>query len=269
MKLLKAMYIVGLGMLLNSSIAYSQKDKDVPVITSVASSSQFAQIIREIALSKNALFVFDVDNTLLITNENKFGSDWWFSQAKSDPNLKLNVSNSCLYDVLIPLFYSVFGSVPVFDGQAQIINSLDIGKDSRTIALTSRGYSSSVAYSTELELTGNLFEFLQKDSVTLGEDVIMLNGVIYTKGQNKGSILLSYARKYGYNKIFYFDDSKSKVDAVQKAFIGESIDISIYHMLIAPKIPYTEEEKAYMEEKLCNLIETLNASEITTCACDS
>src|SRR5690606_29644819 len=142
-----------------------------------------------------------------------------------------NVSNTCLFDILTPLFYAVFDTEPVFMGQAEAVDSLGLG-DSRTIALTSRGYSPVIATATELELVENDFVFLRRDSVVLAPDVVMLNGVIYTKGKNKGEILLNYVQAHSYDKIYYFDDSESKVKAVQKSFSGTGIDISVFHMLI-------------------------------------
>jgi len=254
------------SLMLVGSFVFAQKNKDIP-IHPIHNSSEFIQITQRIASEKNALYVFDIDNTLLITNDNMFGSDWWYEQTTKDPDLKLNVSSACLFGALTPLFYATFSTTPVFVGQQIAVDLLGQDK-SRTIALTSRGYTRSVATSTELELTNNHFDFLRKDSATLAKDVVMLNGVIYTKGQNKGKILLEYVEDHAYDKIYYFDDSESKVKAVQQSFNGKKFDISIYHMLIAQKIPYTPEEIDYMKAKLCNLIETINQTSETSCNCN-
>lgn len=245
---------------------YGKAKGKTPPIHPVNDSSQFMQITKKIAKKKDALYVFDIDNTLLITNENKFGSDWWYSQTTRNEDLRLNVSSTCLFDVLTPLFYASFSTTEVFNGQAQAIASMGID-GSRTIALTSRGYSPVVANATELELANNNFSFLQSDSATLAHDVIMLNGIIYTKGQNKGEILLDYVRNHSFKDIFYFDDSESKVKDVQQSFTGAGIDISIFHMKIAPKVPYTKKEITYMKAKLCNLINDLNQLKQTSCNC--
>src|SRR5690606_38119102 len=102
--------------LLLASALFAQKNKEIP-IQPVPDSTTFLQITQQIASGENALYVFDIDNTLLITNENKFGSDWWYEQTTTDPNLKLNVSASCLFDVLTPLFYASFNTTAVFGGQ--------------------------------------------------------------------------------------------------------------------------------------------------------
>lgn len=226
----------------------------------------FITVISKVSQDPNSLYVFDIDNTLLITNENKFGSDWWYEQTKANPELKLKVNSSCLFDVLTPLFYSTFSTTPVFPDQAGVMDLLE-GETHKTIALTSRGYSPIVASATELELTENKFDFLDKDSLGLENGVVLLNGVIYTRGQNKGVALLEYLETHPYANIYYFDDSYYKVEDVQNAFAAAGKPVSLYHMDIAPKIPYTEEEVNYMKAKLCVLIEDLNTLKETDCKC--
>lgn len=226
----------------------------------------FIQVIAKVAQDSNALYVFDIDNTLLITNENKFGSDWWYAQTKKNPDLKLNVTSSCLFDELTPLFYSTFSTTPVFPDQAGVMDLLE-EPSNKTIALTSRGYSPVVASATELELTENDFDFLDNDSLGLKNDVVMLHGVIYTRGQNKGVALLEYLETHPYANIYYFDDSYYKVENVQNAFAAAKKPVSLYHIKIAPKIPYTEDEVNYMKAKLCVLIEDLQSMGDTECKC--
>jgi len=57
---------------------YNQTD----TINTVGSGIEFEQIIEEINAAGGALCESDNDNTLLITNDNKFGSDWWFAQTE-------------------------------------------------------------------------------------------------------------------------------------------------------------------------------------------
>ncbi len=241
---------------------------DHPKDSIVALNTQldFIKVIAEVAKDSNALYVFDIDNTLLITNENKFGSDWWYAQTKKNPDLKLNVTSSCLFDELTPLFYSTFSTTPVFPDQAGVMDLLE-EPSNKTIALTSRGYSPVVASATELELTENDFDFLDNDSLGLKNDVVMLHGVIYTRGQNKGVALLEYLETHPYANIYYFDDSYYKVENVQNAFAAAKKPVSLYHMKIAPKIPYTEDEVNYMKAKLCVLIEDLQSMGDTECKC--
>lgn len=248
----------------NSKVQMAQKNADG--IYEVNTAEQFEIIVSTIADEKNALFVFDIDNTLLITNDNKFGSDWWFSQASKSPDLKLNISDSCLYSVLTPLFYAVYDTRPVFPGQATQLDKLE-KKGSKTIALTSRGYTPVNAVSTELELKENSFDFMDQDSASMANGVILLNDIIYTAGKNKGDALMEYITENPHSAIYYFDDSMHKVEDVQEAFKGSSQKIELYHMKIAPKIPYTSLEKAYMKKKLCNLIESVNNVGSTNCRC--
>ncbi|MFK7786392.1 MAG: DUF2608 domain-containing protein [Crocinitomicaceae bacterium] len=226
----------------------------------------FIKVIAEVSRNTNSLYVFDVDNTLLITNENKFGSDWWYAQTKENPSLKLNVSSTCLFGELTPLFYSTLSTTPVFPDQAGVMDLLE-EPSNKTIALTSRGYSPIVASATELELIENNFDFLDEDSLALKNGVVMLNNVIYTKGKNKGVALLEYLEKYPFENIYYFDDSYYKVENVQNAFAAAGKPVSLYHMKIAPKIPYTEEEINYMKAKLCSVIEDLQTMGNTECKC--
>lgn len=247
------------------SVSFAQNTELIP-IHSVKDSTEFCNVLKQVEGEKDALYVFDIDNTLLITNDNLFGSDWWYAQTKANPDLKLNVSSTCLFDVLTPLFYAMFDTECLFETQSAAVDSLGTGK-SRTIALTSRAYTPGIATSTELELTKNSYHFLEKDSAVLAPDVVMLNGVIYTKGQNKGEVLLNYVKENPYQKIYYFDDSWHKVEDVQKSFSGTNFDIGIYYMEVAAKVEYTAEQVKYMQEKLCNLIETINLESKSACEC--
>lgn len=235
-------------------------------IHTLKTACQFQDVMAEISKSKNALFVFDIDNTLLITNDNKFGSDWWYSQTKKDSTLKLDVGGQCLFDVLTPTFYAMFDTKPVFDGQPESMEPLETVSN-KIIGCTSRGYSRSVAASTVLELSENAFDFMRGDSMYISENVVMSNDVIYTKGNNKGDALLTYLESNPYDHVYYFDDSDFKVEDVQEAFKNANKPVSLYHLEIAPKIPYTETEKTYMKEKLCNVIETLKGVDAQSCDC--
>lgn len=249
--------------LLLCGLAFSQDS--IPIHT-IKNGEQFVKIIKKIAPEEKALFVFDIDNTLLITNNNEFGSDWWFEQSSKNPALRLNIADSCLYNVLTPLFYSVFDTRPVFRGQAESLYLLQ-KKTNKTIALTSRGYTPVIATATELELAKNGFRFMEKDSLMMNNKVLLLNNIIYTAGQNKGNALMNYVQLHKYSKIYYFDDSENKVIDVQKAFTGSGMNISLYHLTIAAKIPYTTKQITYMQLKLCNLIQSVNNIGKTTCNC--
>lgn len=253
---------IGVCLLLHG-LAFSQDS--IPIHT-IKSGEQFVKIIKKIAPEEKALFVFDIDNTLLITNNNEFGSDWWFEQSSKNPALRLNITDSCLYNVLTPLFYSAFDTRPVFRGQAESLYLLQ-KKANKTIALTSRGYTPVIATATELELSKNGFRFMEKDSLMMNNKVLLLNNIIYTAGQNKGNALMNYVQLHKYNKIYYFDDSENKVIDVQKAFTGSGMNISLYHLTIAAKIPYTTNQIVYMQLKLCNLIQSVNNIGKTTCNC--
>lgn len=256
--------ITGVYFLLHG-LVFSQDSVSIP-IQPIPNSKQFVRIIKKIAAEEKALFVFDIDNTLLITNNNEFGSDWWFEQSSKNTALRLNIADSCLYNVLTPLFYSVFDTRPVFGGQAESLDQLK-KKTNKTIALTSRSYSPVIAAATELELLKNHFQFIEKDSLMMQSNVLLLNNIIYTAGQNKGNALMNYVQRHKYNKIYYFDDSENKVIDVQKAFTGSGIDISLFHLTIAAKIPYSKKQIEHMQLKLCNLIESVNNIGQTTCNC--
>ena len=113
----------------------------------------------------------------------------------------------------------------------------------------------------------NKYDFLQKDSADLAPNVKLLNSVIYTRGQDKGVILLNYVKDKNYKKIYFFDDSKSKVVDVQKAFSGQTFDIELYHMKVAAKIPYTAKQVKEMQTQLRNLIEFINELGSSVCSC--
>lgn len=242
-----------------------EKNGEVYVLKTGA---QFEKVISEVSKSEDALFVFDIDNTLLITNDNKFGSDWWYSQTKENSALKLNVDGGCLFDQLTPMFYAMFDTKPVFPEQPKSMEALET-ESNKVIGCTSRGYAPSVATSTILELQENTFDFMRGDSMWISENVVMSNDVIYTKGNNKGDALLGYLAVHPYTNIYYFDDSFFKVENVRDAFKVANKPVTLYHMEIAPKIPYTAAEMSYMESKLCNVIETMNRVDQTSCNCQN
>jgi hypothetical protein len=249
-----------------SSVNLGENPKDS--IVELTTQLDFIKVIAEVSRDSNSLYVFDIDNTLLITNDNKFGSDWWYAQTKKIPELKLNVNSDCLFGELTPLFYSTLSTTPVFPDQAGVMDLLE-EPSNKTIALTSRGYSPVVASATELELIENDFDFLEADSMSLENGVVLLNNVIYTRGKNKGVALLEYLETHPFDNIYYFDDSYFKVENVQNAFAAAGRPVSLYHMKIAPKIPYTEEEINYMKAKLCLLIEDITTmSKETKCKCE-
>lgn len=227
----------------------------------------FYEVVRQIEDQPDALYVFDIDNTLLVSNDNKFGSDWWYAQTEDHPGLKLHVNSSCLFDVLTPMFYAMFSTTELFDFQAQLVEALS-ANNGEIMALTARGYSPSVATSTELQLTKNNYSFLNTDSMQLSADVVLLNNVIYTKGGDKGKVLYNFIQDQNFKRIYFFDDTMKNVVNVKNAFTDKGIDISLYYMDIAPKIPYTKEEMDFMQEELCNLINTINTLGATSCSCN-
>lgn len=249
------------------SIAQDQ-DAEVIPITTLADTNAYQKVLEELQNAKNALFVFDVDNTLLITNNNLFGSDWWYAQTKKNSDLKLNINNACLFDELTPLFYATYGTTSLFQQQANLVNNLG-KKNCKTLALTSRGFTPSVGKSTDLELRFNQFNFMDSDTAELAKNVVYQKGVIYTKGQDKGKILLQYVQEHGYNNIYFFDDSYYKVQAVQRAFTTTFYNIKLYHVAAAPTIAYTPQQIEYMQEKLCTLIELLQTKGESNCACNN
>ncbi|MEM7297320.1 MAG: DUF2608 domain-containing protein [Bacteroidota bacterium] len=263
---MRSLKIILITLCFAASCSMVAQKNDLLPIEVVKDSTEFTQIIENIKGASNALFVFDVDNTLIITNDNGFGSDWWYTQTKTNPSLKLGVDNTCLFDVLTPLFYSMFETTDLFEGQSTLVDGLG-KRNSSTIALTSRGYTESVANSTELALRKNEFTFINQDSVYLAKNVVMLNGVIYTKGQNKGDVLLKYIEDKSYDQIFYFDDSLFKVEDVQEAFSDTDYNIELYHMKVAAKVPYSSTEIDFMKGQLCNLIQTISNQGDETCTC--
>jgi phosphoglycolate phosphatase-like HAD superfamily hydrolase len=232
----------------------------------VATAEEFDCILGKIADVKDALYVFDIDNTLMITNDNLFGSDWWFSQLSSRPSLTQGISPDCLYNVLTPMFYTVYDTKPVFDGQPEALASLK-KHGHQTIALTSRAYSPVISSSTELELRKNGFGFIGTDSLKMSGNNMLLHNIIYTKGGNKGDALLEYLATHPHKNVYYFDDSEDKVEAVQVAFEKAHKPIYLYHMKIAPKIPYTQKQASYMEDKLRIVVNDLHTLGDTVCQC--
>lgn len=213
----------------------------------------FAEVQREIelALQQNqwtrdeVLLVFDIDNTLLTTNQH-FGGDAWFGWQESllfddtaDKSLLVGESFGELLTVQGYLF--ALGKMSATESNLpQIIQELQ--QKGRSLLLTSRGHE--FRNSTEIALAQNGFQFDQSHQMINASkgiagkylpydldnpsaygltsadleqlknrparQVTYMEGLYMTAGQHKGVMLKTLLHRLGYQPkaIFFVDDHK-------------------------------------------------------------
>lgn len=167
--------------------------------------SEFGTYIHSIG--GDTTYYFDLDNTLIKTNDYNYGSDGWSSliseRIKKDiSDLKQSAAKSYLYDVLTPLNYSCLEIKAVKDQYPLVFNKKIAS--SKIYGLTSR--SSTIASITEQNL---------KDAHYIKFPII------YTSGGDKGEAIYqkyleSVGRAKAENLIVYVDDSFEKIESACK-----------------------------------------------------
>lgn len=195
------------------------------------------QVSKEGISPKDALIVYDIDNTLLKMKQN-FGSDQWFNWQSNCLKIQCPELIAKDFQDLIDLQYEIFTMAkmdPTEDYAPQAVRSLQ-EKGFSVIALTSRGPESRNA--TERELRRNNYDFsptffgesIATSFTPTGQKRIASyqNGVFMTSGMHKGQMLkylLDRFQKH-YKFIMFIDDHKKHTDRVFDIFLNT--DSSIY-----------------------------------------
>lgn len=165
------------------------------------------------------LFLFDLDNTLIVTNNYKYGSDTWSAYIAG----RLKDSGSLYYDLLFniisPVNFASLQYTPVFPGQEEIIGQLASHNFTKVLGLTSRSPGIAAITAQNLSDAGYWFQHQHTgDAFRMPE---LINSIIYTKGGNKGEALYRFLVAYPeYQRYFivYVDDTRSKVEKVNTFF---------------------------------------------------
>lgn len=233
---------------------------------------------------KKVLFVFDIDNTIMVTNENGYGSDKWLNNAKRYLDVQKECNNC---NTLHPSFFKINEQL-IYDklqfqvsrdsvkralechesckkliSEQKIVNG--IGGNSAVIALTSRGRSKEMRQLTIKSLKALDYQFVTnvsaRDTVTKvsPRDTVSIEGanftfsqnIIFTGGKNKGTALSAFmdlAQKK-YDVVIFFDDDAYKVGDVAAVFTNtkEDIKLHVYQMKMEKTMInefYTVNEKA-------------------------
>ena len=216
---------------------------------------------------EDVLLVFDIDNTLLKTNQD-LGGDAWFTWQESllkDENAnelhKVAGNFGDLLKVQGQLFALSNMTPPEVD-QVDLIKRLQ--KRGDNLLLTSRGYT--YRNSTERELKRNGYSFNNLDSSIAGSKgfpgtylpydienpelsgltdkdlelvkerkarpVTYMDGLYMTAGQHKGvmlKLLLNKLEASQYKVIFFIDDHKRHTDRMAEAYVSQTESLYTFH----------------------------------------
>ena len=201
------------------------------------------------------LFLFDLDNTLIVTNHYKYGSDTWSAYIAGRLRDSCSHAYHTLFNVISPVNFATLPHTAVFPGQPTVIFQLDSMHRTKVMGLTSR--SPKIAAITAQNLTDAGYSFQHdttRDPFKMPE---MKNSIIYTEGGNKGEALYRLLTAYPeYRRYFivYIDDTKSKVEKVRN-FLEERkqqkdpLITPLQYQLIHLNNPAGEESSLTPEER--------------------
>ena len=197
--------------------------------------------------NERALYVFDIDSTLLAFPREQFvGSDHWYqwqSELPQESPRKIH----CVFEMQA-IAYRLQPMIATENGlSAGFVRALqDQGFD--VIALTARGHD--VRHATERELSRNGFDFSRSSpgghpglpsvyrpqegpNVSSPRDTSYQNGIGMLAGQNKGAMLGDLLERLEvddlYDYIVFFDDNERNVKAVVDWYSGQSTTALVFH----------------------------------------
>lgn len=237
--------------------------------------------------NQNVLFVFDIDNTIMVTNENGYGSDKWLKNAMRYLDVRRKCQDTTLHSSVyhldeILMYDSLQYKVSVHSKkralechdscmrimpQQNILNNTLKGMD--VIALTSRGKSIAMKEITYKSLDSLGYKFVTKkplfDSPLFARgDFAYSKNIIYTSGGNKGVALYEFLESLQkkYEAVIFFDDDSYKVGDVAAVLTNrlEKIKLHVFQMkmertLINEYYEMNEKEKLYgnngFQEAIC------------------
>ncbi len=243
---------------------------------------------------QNTLVVFDIDNTLLTTNQ-MLGGDAWFTWQRE--LLKSGVKTPELaapdFDSLLKIqavLYSLSRMHPTDQINPLVVHDLQT-KGFPVIALTSRGFEHHDA--TMRELSQNAYEMKQTSigpqdgyagpylpydlanpaqtglsaeevaAYKLGNPrkVMFQNGVFFGAGQHKGAMLKTLLNKVGFRPcgIVFIDDTPANTQKMWETYGDSAIDTTVirYSLTDAMNEAFLVGDKTDVVSALTRLLELL------------
>ncbi|MCS3531615.1 DUF2608 domain-containing protein [Chryseobacterium sp. JUb7] len=205
---------------------YSQKTIDTVMVGFDHKCSPYYQAInQQAAHGITKVIFFDLDNTLFIVNNRKYGSDDWSSLISDSIKTKINPAYTKiffdeLYDSISVTNYKYLPVSPVCIQARDLINKISKKEHTLVFGLTSRAINIAVETDANLYNAGYRFMYKTKEEIAVPPDVQMANNVIYTKGGNKGLainsfITANFPTSTNYD-IYYFDDTYRKLEQAKE-----------------------------------------------------
>jgi hypothetical protein len=203
--------------------------------TSPTETADFADVARlvdaELDRGARVLYVTDLDNTILATDQD-IGSEHWFLWQKRLIEAGDETAVARTADALLATQTLIYGATHMHPTQAEIPSyvSAFTRRGVGTVVLTSRGLD--MPDITQRELTRNGFDFAANapgpaggyadtwSPSAGGRPVSYERGVMLTQGQNKGEMLAALLDKTGaaYDAIVFVDDRPHHLEAMASAF---------------------------------------------------
>jgi len=231
------------------------------VLNNVTSLSRVEKIIdqEQPASSDKVLVIFDIDDTLL-KSDNFFGGDTWYNWQRGKTlsgvdGKPITISEedkiSCLFSKLGTL-YELGGYHTTETGAVDLVAKLQSRFD--MIALTSR--SPDYRGGTERELKRAGYNFLDAHLLDKSKALAYLfndgkhtravsyqNGIVMSTGLNKGEVLDDLLKRIDrtYSAIYFVDDSRKNIDDMDQKWAKSSTNMTVFHYTGVDKRVSTED----------------------------
>ena len=185
--------------------------------------SNAIEAVLEHAKSNNTLVIFDIDNTLIHTNQ-ELGSDawaFWFVKQKLKEGLRPSQALECMFD----LFRHIHSHIDVYPVEEKTVGTVKRLRDLEipTFCLTGRQASMIDVTQEQLNNNGFIFNCPQDLSKTMTlkmkYPVEMANGIICGGMNNKGDVLIQLFQYLNYKMpecIVFVDDRVACVESMSK-----------------------------------------------------
>jgi len=223
-------------------------------------------------MHERALYVFDIDNTLLESPKKQFiGSDQWYKWQIELPDSS-PYKVDCLLQMQGAAYYFAHLEATELGLSARLLPKLqESGKD--VIALTAR--SPQFRPQTERELERNGFDFSSKmpldfagfpgtylpsasNKIAKPRAASYQTGIAMLAGQHKGEALKDLLNRIGaveeYDFVIFFDDDEKNVDAVWQSFLADqrTAIVFLYKAVDTSLEHYDLDEAAMAQEKIAD-----------------
>lgn len=201
---------------------------EVPGMRSCIIESKKIADVLTFGCEPNAIFVFDLDNTLVCTPTD-LGSDLWFSHAV-EQKIQMGIAYEDAVKEVLPNYFRVQEFIalqPVETVTPNIVSR--IGKQAHTLALTARSLplvQRTIDQLKKLEISFSAPPSFDRElSIQLDHPGLLKDGIIFCDQNDKGKFLFYIFKKFNYQPtwIIFVDDRLFNVLNVQKECLMQNV----------------------------------------------